>query len=70
MNQHNIAQAEAHLLSAQHLDRLDQRRRYLAGRVTLKQSVGWEFTYDQSEHDALAWAIERLRTVDDRDNRQ
>jgi hypothetical protein len=70
MNQHNIAQAEAHLLSAQHLDRLDQRRRYLNERIKAKAIVGWENLYDQAERDALAWAIERLRTVDGRDNRQ
>lgn len=41
----------------EHLDRLDQRRRYLEARITAKKSVGWETVYDQSERDALAWIL-------------
>jgi hypothetical protein len=41
----------------EHLDRLDQRRRYLEARIQAKKSVGWETLYDQSERDALAWII-------------
>jgi hypothetical protein len=41
----------------EHLDRLDQRRRYLEARIQAKKSVGWETIYDQSERDALAWII-------------
>jgi hypothetical protein len=44
----------------EHLDRLDQRRRYLDERIAAKQRVGWEVVYDVSERDALAWAVKRL----------
>jgi hypothetical protein len=41
----------------EHIDRLDQRRRYLDARIAAKKSVGWETIYDQSERDALAWIL-------------
>jgi hypothetical protein len=44
-----------------HIDRIDQRRRYLEKRIDAKRSVGWETVYDESEHAALAWALEQLR---------
>jgi hypothetical protein len=44
-----------------HIDRIDQRRRYLEKRIEAKRSVGWETIYDESEHAALAWALEQLR---------
>lgn len=46
---------------AQHLDRLDQRRRWLTERIEAKRRVGWETGYDESERDALAWALEQLK---------
>lgn len=44
-----------------HIDRIDQRRRYLEKRIEAKRSVGWETVYDESERAALAWALEQLR---------
>ena len=41
----------------EHLDRLDQRRRYLDARIVAKKTVGLETVYDQSERDALAWVL-------------
>lgn len=45
----------------EHIDRLDQRCRWLTARIAAKESVGWETVYDRSERDALAWALPRLR---------
>lgn len=45
----------------EHIDRLDQRCKWLTARIKAKQSVGWEVTYDTSERDALTWALEQLR---------
>jgi hypothetical protein len=53
-----------HRLQQEHLDRLDQRRRYLEQRIAAKRNVGWETVYDQSEHDALAWAVDTLKSAD------
>lgn len=50
-----------HAAQVQYLDRLDQRRRYLAARREAKRHVGLETVDDQSEHDALNWAIATLR---------
>lgn len=41
----------------EHLDRLDQRRRYLEARIAAKKSVAWDYTYDSLERDALAWVL-------------
>jgi hypothetical protein len=41
-----------------HIDRLDQRRKWLTERIKAKQTVGWCVEYDTSERDALAWALE------------
>jgi hypothetical protein len=46
--------------TAQHLDRLDQLRRYLEERIAAKRRVGWETLYDESERDALAWALQTI----------
>lgn len=43
------------------LDVLREREAYLRARIIAKQSVGWDFAYDQREQAALAWAIERLQ---------
>lgn len=48
------------VLEHEHLERLKQRRAYLAERIKAKQIVGWETLYDQSEHDALAWILQRI----------
>jgi len=50
--------------TAEHIDRLDQRCRWLTERIKAKERVGWDVTYDTSERDALAWALERLRAQD------
>lgn len=47
-------------MTSQHIERLDQRCRYLSARIQAKQSVGWETVYDESERDALAWALDKL----------
>lgn len=39
---------------------LKERRAYLAERIKAKQSVGWEFSYDEREHRALSAAILEL----------
>lgn len=39
---------------------LRQREAYLRQRVKAKQTVGWEFQYDEREANALAKAIETL----------
>lgn len=44
-----------------HIDRLDQRMKWLTERIKAKQAIGWETVYDESERDALAWALPRLR---------
>jgi hypothetical protein len=44
-------------VSQVHLDRLEQRRRWLTERIKAKEIVGWETVYDTSERDALAWAL-------------
>lgn len=41
----------------EHLDVLDQRRRYLEARIQAKKSVGWDYAYDQRERDSLAWVV-------------
>lgn len=51
------------MTASEHIDRLDQRRRYLAERIKAKQTVGWDVGYDQSEHDALTWALARLTSA-------
>lgn len=43
------------------LQTLIERRDWLAARIEAKKSVGWETTYDEREHRALCWAIERLK---------
>lgn len=43
-----------------HLDRLRQRRDYLSQRIQAKRNVGWETVYDESERDALTWALMTL----------
>jgi hypothetical protein len=45
----------------QHIDRLDQRCKWLTARIAAKKSVGWETVYDESERDALLWALVVLR---------
>ena len=47
----------------EHIDRLDQRCRYLTERIAAKKNVGWETQYDESERDALRWALDRLEVV-------
>lgn len=47
-------------MTSQHIERLDQRCQYLSARIKAKQSVGWETVYDESERDALAWALDKL----------
>lgn len=49
--------------SVQHIDRLDQRRRWLTERIKAKQIVGWDVDYDTAERDALEWAVPRLRVL-------
>lgn len=44
-------------MSQVHIDRLDQRRLWLTERIKAKKAVGWETVYDESERDALAWAL-------------
>lgn len=44
----------------EHLHALRERERYLCARVKAKQSVGWDYAYDERERAALQWAIERL----------
>jgi hypothetical protein len=46
-----------------HLETLRQRAAYLRGRVALKQSVGWDWQYDERERAALQWAIDRLSVL-------
>ena len=43
-----------------HLRTLRERAEYLAGRIEIKQRVGWHWEYDERERAALLWAIERL----------
>lgn len=40
---------------------LEDRKNWLAARIKAKQSVGWETTYDQREHDALVWALKCIK---------
>lgn len=47
-------------LERQHYDRLDQRMKYLAKRINAKKEMQWEFCHDQTEHDALQWALNKL----------
>jgi hypothetical protein len=47
----------------QHIDRLDQRCKWLTARIVAKKSVGWETFYDESERDALLWALVNLRKL-------
>lgn len=47
------------------LQTLKERRDYLAGRVKLKQSVGWDSEYDEREHRALCWALYKLSPLED-----
>lgn len=46
---------------AQHIDRLDQRMRYLTKRVQAKKEMGWSSEYDSDECEALKWALEQLK---------
>lgn len=39
------------------LQTLREREAYLKERVKAKKTVGWEYTYDEREQIALAWAI-------------
>ena len=48
---------------AERIDRLDQRRRYLEKRVQIKQAMGWEYQYDESEREALAWALDTIEIL-------
>lgn len=48
---------------AEYLDRLRQRRDYLTQRIAAKKTVGWETQYDESERDALTWALMQLATT-------
>ena len=41
---------------------LRERRDYLLARIQAKQSVGWDYEYDQREHAALCWALIVLGT--------
>lgn len=43
-----------------HLQTLRERERYLRARVIAKQSVGWEYAYDERERAALEWAIGQI----------
>lgn len=45
----------------QHLDRLDQRARYLTKRIAAKEEMAWESEHDRAERDALVWALGQLR---------
>ena len=45
------------------LDVLREREAYLRARIIAKQTVGWDYQYDERERAALAWAIERLQIV-------
>ncbi len=46
------------------LEVLQERRRYLAKRIKAKREMGWEYQWDQREHDALSEAIQRLEELD------
>ena len=46
--------------AATHVDRLRQRRDWLAQRIEAKKRVGWDIEYDTAERDALSWVLERL----------
>lgn len=52
-------------LAEQHYDRLRQRRDWLTARIAAKKSVGWDYSYDQDERDALTWALGRIDAVED-----
>lgn len=43
-----------------HYNRLEQRRNWLNERIIAKKNIGWETVYDESERDALTWALEIL----------
>lgn len=45
----------------EHFNRLDQRRLWLTERIEAKRRVGWDIEYDESERNALAWALARIR---------
>ena len=47
--------------STGHLQTLRERAAYLGARIAAKQSVGWQWEYDQRERDALLWAIDKLQ---------
>ena len=47
---------------AAHLSIMQQRCKWLTARIEAKKSIGWDVVWDTAERDALAFAIERIRT--------
>lgn len=45
------------------LERVISRRDYLTARIAAKQSVGYEFNYDEDERNALTRAIQCMEAV-------
>jgi hypothetical protein len=54
--------------AADKLDTLRERASYLAARIAAKESVGWDYAYDERERDALRWAIAILSSDRTQDN--
>jgi hypothetical protein len=50
-------------MDQEHYNRLEQRRNWLNERIIAKQKVGWETVYDESERDALSWALDKLQKL-------
>lgn len=48
-------------LIAQHIDRLEQRKKYLNLRAMIKWQMRWDNQYEKDEADALEWALEQIK---------
>jgi hypothetical protein len=60
MSKESAAVSPSQDVAIEHINRLNQRRLYLDQRIGAKKNVGWETVYDESERDALTWALKEL----------
>lgn len=51
-------------LMPDHLQTLREREAYLKLRAEAKQKLGWEWSYDERERAALAWAIAAIEQIE------